>query len=212
MKGFTLGIALVLVMPLAALAHSICPACQAHGNSDGRLIGTDFSGGTLTGSDAGLTLTGSTLTQVQGISGADLGTVTLQTGGLLSGSLQGGGSFAGGGSFVVTVDPNVLGGQMRGGGILFSGTFVSPVVFSPFYGDYPGYYLLQGTADGRWWNGTSGQAFVALDYYGAFNSNGVFTMTFLGGQAIINPEPGTLGLFVTGLIGIGAAIRRKMRL
>lgn len=211
MKGFVLGIALVLTMPLAAFGHSICPACQPYSNSDGRPIGTDFSGGTLTGSDAGLTLTGSTLTQVQGISGADLGTVTLQTGGLWSGSLQGGGSFSGtGSSFVVTVNPNVLGGQMRGGGILFSGTFVSPIIFSAFYG-YPGYYLLQGTANGRWWNGTSGQAFVALDYYGSFNSNGVFTMTFLGGQAIINPEPGTLGLFVTGLIGMGGAIRRKMR-
>lgn len=201
MKGFALGIALVLAMPLAA-----------YGNSDRRLIGTDFSGGTLTGSNAGLTLTGSTLTQVRGIAGADLGTVTIQIGALLSGGLQGGGTFSdAGSSFVVTVNPNVLGGTLRGGGTFFSGTFVSSITWSPVPGD-PGLYLLQGTAFGYFSNGSAGQAFIALDASGSSNSNGVFTSTSVGGQAIINPEPGTLGLFVTGLIGMGGAIRRKMRL
>ncbi len=196
MKGFALGIVLVLAMPLTAFAHS----------------GTDFSGGTLTGTDAGLTLTGSILTQVRGIAGADLGTVAITAGALLSGSLQSGGTFSDvGSSFIVTVNPNVLGGMLRGGGTFFRGIFVSSITWSPVPAD-PGLYLLQGMAFGYFPNGSTGQAFIGLDASGSFNSNGVFTSRSVGGQAIINPEPGTLGLFVTGLIGMGGAIRRKMRL
>src|ERR1039458_1249277 len=65
---------LVLAFPLAAFADSV-----------------DFSnlGGTLTGSSAGLTLTGSELSAVVGLGGngpvlGDLGTVTFTTGSLLS--------------------------------------------------------------------------------------------------------------------------------
>jgi hypothetical protein len=212
MKRFALGIALVLAMPLAAFAHSICTACPPYGNSDNAPAGNYFSGGTLTGTDAGLTLTGSNLTVVHGITGADLGTVSIAVGPLLTGSLQGGGTFSdAGSSFSVAVNPNVLGGKLRGGGILFSGTFVSPITWTPVPGD-PGIYFLQGVAFGYWSNGSAGQAFIGLDATGSVNSNGVFTSTFVGGQAFINPEPGTLGLFVTGLLGMGVAIRRKIKL
>ena len=68
----------------------------------------DFSnvGGTLTGTSSGLSLSGSTLTAVNGLNGGglitgNLGSVTFTTGALSSGSLQMGGTFAAGGSFSV---------------------------------------------------------------------------------------------------------------
>src|SRR5947208_11953311 len=64
------------------------------------------SGGTLSGSNAGLSLSSSTLIAVNGLNGmglvtGNLGSVTLSTGSL-SGSLTMGGTFAAGGSFVIT--------------------------------------------------------------------------------------------------------------
>src|SRR5579863_6559175 len=98
MKGFALGIVLVLALPLAAFAHSTCLTCPLYGYNNGTLMGPvagpslagvpyigplNNSGGTLTGSNAGLSLTGSNLTEIRGIVGADLGTVTITTGPLV---------------------------------------------------------------------------------------------------------------------------------
>jgi hypothetical protein len=226
MKGFALAILVILALPLAAFAHSTCQGCQPNVNSDGTLItpaglslaGVPYigslnnSGGTLTGSNAGLTLTGSYLTEIRGITGADLGTVTLATGAFY-GSLQTGNAWfwGTGSSLIITLNPGVLGGKLSGGGILFNGGFGDgAITWTPVIGD-PGYYILNGTAGGTLPNGTSGQAFVYEEFQGSFNSNGVFNGTLVGGQIVVNPEPGTIGLFVTGLIGMGGAIRRKMK-
>lgn len=214
MKGFALAIALVLTLPLAAFAHSTCRGCEPQLNSDGALIASvpglsrpgvpyigslNNSGGTLTGSNGAFTLTGSNLTEIRGITGADLGTVTFTTAG---------GPYDGG-SLVITLNPGVLGGKLSGGAVLFNGSFYpGSVTWSPAPND-PGAYILQGAADGTLPNGTSGQAFVYEMYYGSINSNGVFTGTVGYGQIVVNPEPGTLGLFLTGLAGMAAAIRRK---
>jgi hypothetical protein len=236
MKGFVLAIALVFALPLAVFAHSTCIGCQPNTNNDGTLIGTipglpapavaccsficpgclpyGNSGGTLTGTDAGLTLTGSILTDRNGFLG-NQGTVTIQTGALLSGSLQSGGTFSDvGSSFIITVYPHVVREkELWNGGVLYTGSFISTIKWSPVPGD-PGYYELQGVLYGNWPPGSfnAGSGYVTETYYGSFNSNGVFTSTSGGGLAMINPEPGTLGLFVTGLIGMGGAIRRKMKL
>src|SRR5258708_18993903 len=81
----------LLALPLAAFANS---------------IDTTNSGGTLAGSTAGMTLTGSRLIEVNGFSSTmitgSLGSVALSTGALSGGSLQMGGTFNGGGSFVIT--------------------------------------------------------------------------------------------------------------
>src|SRR3954471_7157230 len=89
---------------------------------------TDFSnsGGTLTGTSAGLSLTGSTLVAVNGYNGnpiitGDLGSVTFTTGALSSGSLDMGGTFAAGGSMTITGN-----GTAGLTGTLFSGTFAAP--------------------------------------------------------------------------------------
>ena len=90
------------------------------------------SGGTLAGSNSGLTLTGSTLVAVNGFNGGgliignDLGGVSLSTGALMSGSLQTGGTFAAGGSFAITGN----GSNGIPNGTLFSGTFDGPVTWT----------------------------------------------------------------------------------
>ena len=62
------------------------------------------SRGTLSGTNSGLTLAGSTIIAVNGlgsglITGTDLGTLSFRTGNLSSGSLQMGGTLAAGGAF-----------------------------------------------------------------------------------------------------------------
>ncbi len=89
----------------------------------------DFSngGGTLSGTNAGLTLSGSTLIAVIGLNGGgmvtgDLGTVSFTTGALASGSLEMGGTLAAGGMF--SINGNGTNGIPNG--VLFSGTFSAP--------------------------------------------------------------------------------------
>src|SRR6266550_3445641 len=90
---------LALALPMAAFATS------------GQVDFTNH-GGTLAGTNAGLTLTGYTLIAVNGlnggglITGSNLGSVSFTTGALASGSLSAGGTFAAGGSFSVTGNRN----------------------------------------------------------------------------------------------------------
>ena len=108
------------VLLLAVLALALPAAAFASSQ-------VDFSnmGGTLAGTNAGLTLTGSTLIAVNGlnggglITGSNLGSVSFSTGALATGSLQAGGTFAAGGSF------SVMGNGSNGvpNGVLFSGSF-----------------------------------------------------------------------------------------
>ncbi len=93
MKRMFWMVLLALALPMAAFANN----------------SVDFtnSGGTLSGSSAGLTLSGSELIAVNGLNGlglvtGDLGSVAFSTSGLISGSLQMGGMFDSGGSFVIT--------------------------------------------------------------------------------------------------------------
>ena len=93
--------------------------------------GVDYSnaGGTLTGSNSGFSLSGSTLIAVidgSGMVTGDLGTVSFTTGALTSGNLQTGGTFAAGGTF------DISGNGTNGvpNGTLFSGSFSGPVTWA----------------------------------------------------------------------------------
>src|SRR6266567_6585737 len=108
---------LALALPMAAFATS----------------SVDFtnSGGTLTGSSGGMSLTGSELIAVNGLGGlglvtGDLGSLSFTTGAMTSGSLTMGGTFDGGGTFVITGN----GTSGIPNGTVFSGSFTGPVTWT----------------------------------------------------------------------------------
>jgi hypothetical protein len=194
MKRTLLLAVLSLALPLAALADNV-----------------DFSnnGGTLTGSSAGLTLTGSMLTEVVGLNGngpvmGDLGTLSFTTGSMLSGSLATSAVFNAGGSFVIT--GNGTNGVPNG--VIFSGTFTSTVTWT-----FSGTTLPDGSKVfdilGNVGPGSTVQGYAVVSSDGFITVSG----TLGSGNTIISmspaPEPGTLALLGTGLAGLAGIVRRK---
>jgi hypothetical protein len=174
------------------------------------------SGGTLRGSNEGLTLSGSVLVAVNGLNGGlitgnDLGSVSFKTGALISGSLQTGGTFAAGGSFTIT--GNGANGVPEG--TIFSGSFSGPVTWTMVtLANGTHNYTLTGslsgtTASGASVNGVTVQLTVNT---GKGYFNGVTRIS--SGDTNMSstvPEPGSLTLMGTGLISLGGMLRRKAR-
>jgi hypothetical protein len=183
----------------------------------------DFSngGGTLAGTNAGLTLTGSTLISVieptiPKIFTGDLGTVAFSTGALNGGSLQMGSTFAAGGSFVITGN----GSFGLPGGTIFSGTFDGPAVWVLVtLANGTHYYTLTGTLTGTWLAGaTVSGVTVQLTINtgkGFFDgSTGLSSgNTDFKGPGVTTfgavPEPTSMIYLGTGLISIAGLVRRK---
>jgi len=194
---------LVLALPLATFASS----------------GVDFtnSGGTLSGTKSGLTLGASTLLALNGlgggglITGNNLGMLTFSTGVLSSGSLQRGGTFAAGGAF------DISGNGTSGipDGVIFKGSFTGPVTWTLVtLANGTHNYTLTGSLGGTWYTGTTVDgATVQLTIntgHGFFNGK---TSISSGDTNIVTtvPEPSTLALLGTGLIGVAGLIRHKLK-
>ena len=179
--------------------------------------GTDFSnaGGTLAGTNAGLSLSGSTLVAVSGFNGnglitGDLGTVTFSTGALNSGgSLTMGGTFAGGGTFMVT------GNGTKGvrNGVLFSGSFSGSATWTLMTlangtHNYTLTGVVAGTMGGTSVNGVTVQLTV--------NTGTAFfdgSTSISGGDTTLEaavPEPSTLTLMGTATLFVAGTFRRKV--
>ena len=177
---------------------------------------TDFSnsGGTLSGTDAGLSLTGSGLIAVTGFNGGglvtgDLGTVSFTTGALTGGDLQMGGTFASGGTF--TISGNGTGGLPNG--VIFSGTFSGSVTWTlaTLANGTHNYTLtgvVTGTMGGMNVNGVTVQLTINTGK-GFFNGSTLIA----GGDTTVEssvPEPSTLLMFGTGGLSMLGLVRRRL--
>jgi hypothetical protein len=204
MKRMLWMVLLALALPMAAFANT----------------SVDFTnhGGTLSGTSAGLSLSGSTLIAVNGlgslglVTGSDLGSMTFSTGALTSGSLQMGGTFASGGSFTITGN----GSNGLPSGTIFNGSFTGPVTWTLVtLANGTHNYTLTGSISGSWLggppSGVNGATVQLTINTGKAFFNGSTTISS-GDTNVTVPEPGTLGLLGTGLIGLAGAVRRKLKI
>jgi len=193
------------VVVLALLALALPMAVWA----DGINLTNQF--GTISISDSGITSKGSQLTSFNGIQapkGHALGSVSFSTGALVSGSLQAGGVFSATGSSFVVIGKNKLVPK----GTIFSGAFVGPIdwtLVTP--GKQHEVFTLSGDLEGMLYTGrmVTGYTTQTIDIL----SQGQFKQGIghiaLGNTHLNTPEPGTLGLLGTGLLGIASVFRRK---
>ena len=189
---------LALALPMAALADDI------------KLVNLF---GSISIKNSGISSVGSQLHSFNNIvapKGHSLGSVSFHTGALLTGSIMNGGTFAGGAASGFTVIGKGNYGQPKG--TIFNGTFLGPVNWTVVSHTKQNWvFELSGTITGTLWDGRSATGTTTQTIY---TINGQLVRGIghirVGDTNLTTPEPGTLGLLGTGLVGIAGMFRRKL--
>lgn len=186
-----LGI-LMLALPLAAFANS---------------IDLSNAGGVIIGNSGGLALTGSILIKYGSIVGSNLGIVTFTTGPFISGDIEHGGTLMAGGNFVITGN----GTNEVPNGAIFNGTFSGPVTWSlTTLENGMHVYTLTGPLVAM--NGeVAATAQITVNLGTDLFSGSAQLSSGDTNLKLVVPEPGTLSLFGTGLLGIAGFIRHRRK-
>ena len=212
MKRVVLLAVLMLALPIMAFANSSLVFTN-HGG------GVTYNGTNLAGSATLDTFTGSGGTV--GCSTCNIGHVSYSTGVLTSHtttSTTDSWTFAGGGAFKISSNGTAL----LPAGTVFTGTFNGPVTFVGTFsstadaGKGAWSYTLTGNVSGMFSNQYGGANASGGTVQFTFDVHGhVPFTTFVRGNhgftTLTTPEPGTLGLLGTGLLGIAGLVRRKFR-
>jgi len=211
---------LTLALPVAAWADTITTTNQTGTIAITGMTGTNGLGtnGTSAISSSGSQLTNftwGTFSATSGKGGA-LGSVSFSTGALATGSVSAGGTFAGGGSFTIVGQGAWLAGlpgSPKGKTTLFTGSFVGPIdwIFDGKAGPKLT-FTLTGDIAGTLYNGVSVGGTTTQNYYSYSGQlfSGIGHIQVGNTTLSTVPEPGTLGLLGTGLVGIALVFRRKL--
>lgn len=208
MKRVVLLAVMLLALPIVAFANSSLVFTN-HGGS------VTYNGSKLAGNAILDSFSGSSC------GSCNIGHVSYSTGAFISRNLTATTdtwTFAAGGSFKITSNGTVL----LPAGTVFTGTFTGPVTFVGTFnpaGDLGAgawTYMLKGNIAGNFSNNYGGGGAAGTTVQFTFDVHGhVPFTTFVRGNhgwtTLATPEPGTLGLLGTGLLGIAGLVRRKFR-